>query len=175
MRSVLSIVFAGALAACSASGSSPSPRTPTMPSDSSKQLVRRLFADYINTGDLDRLGEVISADFVGPTDQRGPAGFAGAVAALRIGFPDIAYTLDEIVAEGDRVAVRWTWTGTHTGSFRSFPPSGKRVANRGFAVFAIADGKIVRSTIETDRLGFLIAVGAIPDSPAFGPPQPPAK
>jgi predicted ester cyclase len=130
MRAVLSVwstMIAAALVACGAPAASPSPRNPTMPSDSSKQLVRRLFEDIINSGDLDRLGEVISADFVGPTDQRGPAGFAGVIAALRIGFPDIQYTLDELLAEGDRVAVRWTWHGTHTGPFRSFPPSGKLV------------------------------------------------
>jgi predicted ester cyclase len=142
-----------------------------MPADSNARAVHHLFEDLINGGHLDRLGEVVGDDFVGPNGQPGPAGFASTIAALRSAFPDIVYTLDAVVAGGDRVAVRWTWRGTHRGAFRSFAPTGAVVANRGFAIFELAGGKIVRGWVETDRLGFLLAIGAIPDDPAFGPPQ----
>jgi len=146
-----------------------------MPSNSSEQLVRRLYDDYINPGRLDRLGEIVSDDFVGPGPQRGPAAFAEVIHRLRAAFPDLIYTVDEIVADGDRVAVRWTWRGTHTGQFRTFAPTGKRIANTGFAIFWVEAGKLARALVETDRLGFLMAIGAVPYDPAFGPPPAPAK
>jgi steroid delta-isomerase-like uncharacterized protein len=134
------------------------------------QLVRRLYDDYLNANHLDRLDEVIGPDYAPPQGGRGPQAFGQAMQALRTGFPDIAYQVDHIVAQGDRVAVRWTWRGTHTGPFRSFAPTGKRVENSGTAFFEIRDGKIASGQIDTDRLGFLQGIGAIPYDPAFGPP-----
>ena len=136
--------------------------------EANKQLVRRLYTDYLNPGRLDRLDEVVSPEFRGAGEQRGPAAFAAPVAGLRSALPDLAYTIEDVVGDGDRVAVRWTLRGTHTGPFRGFAPTGKPIANTGFAMFQLAEGKIVRSWIETDRLGFLQTIGAVPDDPAFG-------
>lgn len=137
-----------------------------------ERLVRRVYDDYLNSGRLDRLDEVVSPDFTGPGGQRGPAGFAGPIAALRAAFPDLRYTVEDVLGHGDRVAVRWTWRGTHTAAFRSFAPTGKVVVNSGAAIFQIAGGKLVRAWVVTDRLGFLLDIGAIPPDPAFGPPRP---
>ena len=137
------------------------------------QLVRRLYTDYLNTGHADKLGEIVSPQFVGVGPERGPAAFGGVITALRGAFPDLVYTVEDVVAEGDRVAVRWTWRGTHKHAFRSFAPTGKQVTNTGFAIFQVTDGKLTRAWLETDRLGFLQAVGAVPYDPAFGPPAPP--
>jgi predicted ester cyclase len=145
-----------------------------MPSDASKALVRRLY-DILNAGQLDRLDELVSSDFEGPGGQRGPAAFAAPILALRAAFPDLRYTIEDIVAEGDRVAVRWTWRGTFAGAFRTFRPTGKPMTNTGFAIFQLADSKLVRTWLETDRLGFLLAIGAVPYSPAFGPPPAPVR
>jgi predicted ester cyclase len=146
-----------------------------MISDANKQLVRRLYDEYLNPGKLDRLSEVVSPDYAGAGPQRGPAAFATAITAVRTALPDAHYTLEDVVAEGDRVAIRWTLRGTFTGTFRSFAPTNARIANTGSATFQITDGKIARSWVETDRLGFLQSIGAIPIDPAFGPPPPPAK
>ncbi len=140
--------------------------------ESNRQTVRRLYELCINPGHLDALGEYISSAFVGAQDARGPDGFRKPIEAVRTAFPDVVYTLDEIVAEDDRVVVHWVWRGTHTGPFRSFAPTGKPVANAGVAFFTLADGKITGSRIETDRLGFLQSIGAIASDPAFGPPPP---
>lgn len=140
-----------------------------------KALVRRLYDDYINTGRVENLGELVSADFVGAGGQHGPAAFAAPISALHAAFPDIQYTTEDIVADGDRVAVRWTWRGTFTSAFRSYAPTGKPMTNTGMAIFQIAGGKVVHSWLETDRLGFLIGAGVIPYDPAFGPPPAPAK
>lgn len=143
-----------------------------MPTDANKQLVRRLYHDYLNPGHLDRLDEIIAPDFVGAGGLQGPAAFSTVIAGLRGAFPDLIYTVEDVVGDGDRVAVRWTWRGTHTAAFRSFAPTGKRIENTGVAIFQVADGKLVRAWVETDRLGFLQAVGAVPYDPAFGPPRP---
>jgi predicted ester cyclase len=140
-----------------------------MLSDANKQLVRRLYDDYLNPGRLDRLGEIVSPDFRGAGPQRGPAAF-GIIDALRAAFPDLRYTVEDLVGDGDRVAVRWSWRGTHTGAFRGFAPTGKQVVNSGFAIFEVTDGKLARGWVETDRLGFLMAIGAVPYQEAFGPP-----
>jgi steroid delta-isomerase-like uncharacterized protein len=141
-----------------------------MITDSNKQLVQRLYDDYINPNRLEALAEIISTDYAGADSSRGPAGFAAVMSRVRSALPDLRYTLDELVAEGDRVVVRWTLRGTHTGVFRGMEPSGKKVVNDGFAIFQILDGKIVHATVQTDRLGFLLAIGKIPYDPSFGPP-----
>jgi predicted ester cyclase len=143
--------------------------------DANKELVRRLYDDYLNPGHLDRLNEIVSPGFVGAGPQRGPAAFSGTIGALRGAFPDLRYTVEDLVGDGDRVAVRWTWRGTHTGAFRGFAPTGKQVVNAGFAIFEITDGKLARAWLETDRLGFLLAIGAVPYDPRFGPPPSPAN
>jgi len=89
--------------------------------------------------DLGLLGELVSPDYVGPQGSRGPAGFTEIV-GLRIAFPDIHYTIEDIVAEDDKVAVRWTWSGTHQAGFRSFGPTGKAVSNTGAGIFRLKAG-----------------------------------
>jgi steroid delta-isomerase-like uncharacterized protein len=141
--------------------------------DDNKRKIERLFDDCFNQGNLALLDELVAPEYVGPQDTRGPAGFRGIVAGLRTGFPDIHYTLDDVLAEGDRVAVRWHWTGTNKGPFRAFPPTGKSFTNPGVGIFQLKGGKIVAATLETDRLGFLQQIGAVPANVGAGP-RPPA-
>jgi len=91
------------------------------------------------------LAELVAEDYTGPTGERGPSGCAETVAALRRGFPDIHFTVDDLIADRDRVAVRWTWRGTHTGQVRAFPPTGKSLTNTGIAVYQVSGGRIVRA------------------------------
>jgi predicted ester cyclase len=134
-----------------------------------KEVVRRIFEDSINLGRLDLLNQLIADDYVGQVSgpPSGRAEFTATVEALREGFPDIQYELENLVAEGDEVAVRWRWSGTHRATFHGpggavLPPTGKAVANDGMAIFEVKEGKAVRSWVLTDRLGFLQAVGARP-------------
>ena len=130
--------------------------------EASKKTVRSLFEDRINAGKLDTLADLISDEYVGPQGERGPAGMAKPVGALVRAFPDIRYTIDELMAEDDRVAIRWTWRGTHRGAFQGFPASNRPVENAGTATFQLRSGKIVRQWQLTDRLGFLQQIGAVP-------------
>jgi predicted ester cyclase len=138
-----------------------------------EQAVRRLYEEGVNGGKAQLFEELISEDYVDELGGRGPAAFAGNVASLRAGFPDIRFTLREVVAEGDRVAVRWTWEGTHAGTFRSWAATGRRVTNSGIAIYRFQQGRIVGVTLETDRLGVLQQIGAIPEG--LVPGGPPVK
>jgi len=71
------------------------------------------------------------------------------------------------------VAVRWHWTGTHQGPFRAFPATGRAVSNSGAGVFQLRAGQIVAAGLETDRLGFLEQIGAVPPNLGRGPAAPP--
>lgn len=135
-----------------------------------RDTVRRVYEEVLNQGRLDRLGELVADDYVAADGRRGAAAFAELLGKLRAAFPDIHYTVEDLVAEGDRVAVRWTWEGTHQGPGPILPlaPTGKRVKNTGMAVYTLRDGKVARVVTETDRLGFLQAVGVLP--PGVGAP-----
>jgi predicted ester cyclase len=187
MRSAFLFLAASLLPAChpaplpTRSSTMPAvpPATPTAPAADiteaqvGKQLVRRLYEDYLNAGRLDQLDEVVAADFLGPAG-RGPQGFAASIGALRAAFPDLRYTLEDVIGDGALVAVRFTVRGTHRHAFRSFAATGQPMASSGFALFRVAGGKLVQAWIETDRLGFLQQLGAIPYDPAFGPARAPA-
>ncbi len=81
---------------------------------------------------------------------------------LRAGFPDIHFTIEDLMADGDRVALRWKWEGTHQNAFRGFEPTGKRVSNTAFAIYELREGKVVRAWLLTDRLGFSRPWGPCP-------------
>jgi len=136
--------------------------------EENKRSVEKLF-DTFNHADLGPLDELVAPDYVGPQGDKGPAGFRLIVVGLRTAFPDIHYTIDEAVAERDRVAVRWHWTGTHQGPFRGFQATGKSVSNSGAGIFRLQDRRIVAATLETDRLGFLEQIGALPENAGRGP------
>ncbi len=138
-------------------------------SNANKEQVREIY-ERINRGELDRVAELISPQFTGAAGQRGSAAFITGISALHAAFPDLHYTLEALVAEADQVAVRWTWRGTHTGAFRTVAPTGKKVTNSGQAIFTFVEGKVANTSLETDRLGFLLAIGAIVNDPLFGPP-----
>jgi steroid delta-isomerase-like uncharacterized protein len=161
---VLATLAAGACAHPSTRSSAMTDQT----REDNRRQVQTLY-DTFNTGDLGRLDELIAPDYVGPQGDRGPDGFRKVVVGLRAAFPDIHYTVDEVMAEGDRVAIRWHWTGTHRAQFRAFPATGKEVTNAGLGIFRLRDGKIVASTLETDRLGFLEQIGAVPKGVGLGP------
>jgi predicted ester cyclase len=107
-----------------------------------KLVIRTFFEDIARGHTL----------FAPDTDR---AAFQGPLGALLEAFPDIRYTIDDLVAEGDRVAVQFHWTGTHRGPFRSIPPTHVEIRNTGMAIFTLRDGLITNVALETDRLGFI--------------------
>jgi steroid delta-isomerase-like uncharacterized protein len=138
-----------------------------------KEAIRKLYEVCVNQGKSDLVPELVAADYVGQSGEKGPSGFGRNLEGLKGGFPDIHFTVEDLVAEGDRVAVRWSWTGTQTGQFREIPPSHKRVSDTGMAFYRMREGKIFRARVETDRLGVLQQLGVAPTS--FGGPSAPAR
>ena len=130
--------------------------------EENRRKVTMLFEAF-NNGGLGVVDELVGPEYVGAQGDKGPAGFKTVVVGLRAAFPDVHYTLDDVVAEGDRVAVRWHWTGTHRAAFRGFPATGKTITNTGAGIFQFQGGKIVTAVLETDRLGFLEQIGAVPE------------
>lgn len=143
-----------------------------------QSVVFHLYESIINTGKLSELSKYIDASYLGPNGERGPEGFASMVTSVRRGFPDVRFTVEDLFGERDKVVVRWSWQGTHQGPFRGIPPTGVRVTNTGIAIYQLRDGKVIQSWLETDRLGVLRALGALPEELTSrlqaAPPEAPA-
>jgi steroid delta-isomerase-like uncharacterized protein len=127
-----------------------------------RQIVKELFETCFNQGHTDRLSDLIAADYQGPNGLQGPASFAATITQMRTTITNIHYTLEDLVAENDRIAVRWRWEGRQDGPFRGFPATHKRVTSTGMAIFEFQNGKITRSWLQMDQLGLLQQIGALP-------------
>jgi len=132
--------------------------------EKNKKIVQR-YQEIYNSNDLEALGEVVSDNILTPKIMPGiPTGMEGAKAAHRImlaGFPDYQTIIDDLVAEGDKVAVRITMSGTHTGSFMGIPATGKHVSFTGMYMARIVDGKIVEHWGEEDGVSLLQQLGLL--------------
>ena len=132
--------------------------------EENKKMVQR-YQEIYNSNDLDSLGEVVSEDLLTPKIMPGiPTGIEGAKAAHRImltGFPDYQTIIDDLFAEGDKVAARITMSGTNTGSFMGIPPTGKHVSFTGIYIARIANGKIVEHWGEEDGVSLLQQLGVL--------------
>ncbi|SRR5258708_18774351 len=134
--------------------------------EKNKEAVRQVFEEVFNKGRMELLKDLIADDFVGAHGEKGAAGFQAQISGLIAAFPDIHYTLQDLISVDDKVAVSWTWKGTHKARFTTIPPTGKTIANEGMAIYGCRDGKIVSVNLQTDRLGFLQQLGIIPANPA---------
>jgi predicted ester cyclase len=150
-----------------------------MSTQENKAIYRRLIEEVLNRGNLTVAEEEVAATYLrhdaGPSQPRGPEGFKQRAVTVRAAFPDVQYNLDEVIAEGDKVACRWTARATHTGTFfglgqgadstgavAGIPPTGRRVTWRGVDFCRIVDGKLAESWSTPDRLGLLQQLGATP-------------
>jgi predicted ester cyclase len=129
---------------------------------SNKRVVTELFEQCFNHGDLERLPAIVAEEYQGPNGQKGPGAFAATITQIRATLTGLRYGVDDVVAEGDRVAVRWHLTGKQDGPFRGFAASHNNVDNVGMAIFTLEGGKIVRAALLTDQLGFLQQIGVLP-------------
>jgi steroid delta-isomerase-like uncharacterized protein len=132
-------------------------------SEENKDLIRR-YQEAYNTGDLDRLDEILAPDWVTNAWPEGiPQSVENAKAGHRLVmevFPDYHCTTEDLIAEGDRVVQRWTARGTHKGEFIGLPPTGRLVQFSGISIFRVADGRVLRHWAYGDELGFLEQIGA---------------
>jgi len=130
-----------------------------------KELVRHYFEGWANRGDPAVADALIATNLVlrnPPAVVRGLADYKQGMAAFRTAFPDLHFTIEEEIAEGNKVAVRWTLRATHLGEYQGRPPTGKTVAVTGVSIFHLADGKIRDITVSMDRLGQFQQLGWLP-------------
>ncbi len=133
---------------------------------SNKDLVRRFAQEVLNDGNMAALEELVAADLVNhspppgvPADREGLRAF---VLGQRAAFPDFQMTVEDLIAEADKVVLRFTARGTHQGTFAGIPPTGKQVSISGINIYRVAGGKIVEAWAERDTFGMLRQLGAIP-------------
>lgn len=137
-----------------------------MKEDANKDLMRR-FTDFINSASEKLAEELIAPHAIfhvpGQSEpMRGPAGYLAIIAMMRGGFPDIQWSLEEMVAEGDTVAARFTMRGTHKGNFIGVPPTGKTIEVKAMNFYHFSNGQIVEEHGQPDLLGLLQQIGAAP-------------
>src|SRR5687767_11643016 len=121
--------------------------------EANKAIIRR-YRQAHNQNDMASLDEIVAADLISHNNLPGlPPGLEGGKMAHQgfvAAFPDGQTTSEDLIAEGDKVVERFSFTGTNTGSFLGAPPTGKRVRGTGISIFRIADGKIAEHWGEND-------------------------
>ena len=136
-----------------------------MSAEENRALVRRFVEEFWNEGNMSAADELMApdAEIHMPTgemvDLDGLKSFAG---TFRGSFSDWHSTVEELIAEGDRVAELWTGRGTHRGELQGIPPTGKRVEVPGSVFYRIVDGKIVEFRGQLDMMGLMQQLGTIP-------------
>ena len=135
-------------------------------SEKYKTLSRRVNEECFNRGNLSVADELLAADYVDhaapPGLPAGVEGFKQLVAIYRTAFPDLHVTIEDQIAEGDKLATRFTASGTHQGELMGIAPSGKTIAVSGIAIERMVDNKIVEHWLVSDQLGMLQQLGVIP-------------
>jgi predicted ester cyclase len=122
--------------------------------EENKDLVRREQEELWNhTGDLDAAEELFAADQAEAAKQE--------AADFRRGFPDVTSTIEDLIAEGDKVVARWRSRATHRGNYMGLAPTGKEVQFMGISVYRIEEGKIAESWTVEDQFGLMRQIGAI--------------
>ena len=139
--------------------------------ENNKGLVRRWFREVWNEGREATIDELFAENGVvyglgeGEAEVRGPAALKPFVRNLRGSFPDIQISIQDIMAEEDKVMVRVLLEGTHSGSGLGVPPSGRKIRVAGIVVIRISKGQFVEGWNSWDQLGLLRQIGALPTAP----------
>jgi steroid delta-isomerase-like uncharacterized protein len=135
--------------------------------DANKTLARRIWDDVFNNRNLGVADELVALDALNHeaahgAPSRGPESLQAAVTWLSAAFPDMHMAIDDVIAEGDKVVLQTTMSGTHQGWFMGMSPTGRRFAQRQVHFLRIQDGKAVEHWAVRDDLGFLQQLGAAP-------------
>ena len=128
---------------------------PTVPAEANKALMRRLFEEGFHSGKLAVVDEIFHPNFVDRSTPEQPPGTEGVknyISMVRTGFPDISITIEDLVAEEERVLVRTTWRGTHLGEYEGIAPTSKQVTRSMIQIFHVKDGKLLEEWSEGESL-----------------------
>lgn len=134
--------------------------------NTNKKIVRRFYEESWNQRNFGITYETHAADWKhhdnsNPSDFEGPKENEARMKAFVTAFPDIHFELNDLLAENDKVAVRFTATGTHNGKFGPHLPTGKKVVMIGFILHRLENGKIVEDWVVRDTFGLMMQLGVI--------------
>jgi predicted ester cyclase len=136
-----------------------------MSAEENKATLKRLYDEAWNKGNMSVIPELVSSDFIWHTpgkDYKGTDGYKELIDLLRVPFPDLHFTIDKVVAEGDQIAFLKSGKATHTGKFMNAEPTGREV-NWKQAIFSrYKDGKVVESASISDLLTIFRQIGIAP-------------
>ena len=129
-----------------------------------KAIVRRLYEEVWNKRKLEVVDELISPshalhDPIASGSQIGPELYKRRVVKLTTSFPDLRFTIEDIITEKAKIVVSWTISGTHKGEFMEVPPTGKKISLEGITIHHITNGKILDSYARWDALGLMLQLG----------------
>jgi steroid delta-isomerase-like uncharacterized protein len=137
-----------------------------MTTEENKAAVRHFWQEHLNTGratlcENDFAPDAVNHDPNSPPVPPGPKGMAQLITMYRTAFPDLTATVEDMIAEGDKVAYRLTFRGTHQGVLMGIPPSGKNVTYTGIGINTVINGTIMEMWLNFDAMGMLQQLGAI--------------
>ncbi len=146
--------------------------------EENKNLVRFDYEEILNKKNLDAIEQIFTADsiFRAPSmpAATGCEGRRQLVLAIYKAFPDVRYTIRDLIAEGDKVVAHWTVTGTHRGEWLGVRPAGRTLSGSGISIFRISEGKIAEELVQFDALGAIQQLSP-PPSPRRSKPKPKPK
>jgi steroid delta-isomerase-like uncharacterized protein len=137
-------------------------------SEPNKAIVRRLFEELWNKGNLSLADQLFAPNYEHHDAStldfgRGPESEKKRATLYRTAFPDIQLTMEEVIAEGEIVMTRWSCRGTHKGDLSGIAPTGKQINISGVTIARLANGKMAESWVNWDALGLMQQLGVVPE------------
>jgi steroid delta-isomerase-like uncharacterized protein len=135
-----------------------------------KAIICAFVDEVINQGRLERADDPVAADFIEldplPGQKQGREGLKEIIGVIRTAFPDIHWVMEEMVAEGELVFSRFTWSGTHHGAFLGISATGKRVTVPGMVLDRLVAGRMAESRILMNNMAMMQQLGVVPGGEA---------
>jgi steroid delta-isomerase-like uncharacterized protein len=137
-------------------------------SEQNKAIVRRLFEELWNKGNLSVADQLFSPNYAHhdpstPDVGRGPESERKRATLYRTAFPDLQLTIEDLLAEGETVMARWSCRGTHKGDLSGIAPTGKQFNISGVSIARLANGKLAEGWVNWDALGLMQQLGVVPE------------
>ena len=138
-------------------------------SEVNKTIVRRLFEEVWNKGNLSLVDELFTTNYEhhdasSPDFGRGPESEKKRATLYRTAFPDLRLTIEDVIAEGETVMARWSCRGTHKGDLSGIAPTGKQFTISGVSIARFSGSKMAEGWINWDALGLMQQLGAVPET-----------
>jgi steroid delta-isomerase-like uncharacterized protein len=135
--------------------------------EDNKAIVLRYWEEVASKGNLDIIDETCALDYVchgADQDIQSPEGVRQFISILRAAFPDLYVTVEDVIAEGDKVVQRWTGRGTHQGELMGIPPTGNRISVAGITISRFESGKVAEDWEIYDMMGMMQQLDALPSA-----------